>query len=469
MSGTDVTRPRDPGGLASRTRVSRSRTARVLRRFGWYRRSRLWVVPTVGVATALVLAAITSTVDVTLVGDTAPLPVFSGEADTARSMLQLIGTSIATLTALVLTIVAVVLQLATQSLSPRAVRTFLQDPKSHVTLGLFVLTFVYVLVVLQLLGRIHDAEQDVLVSVSVTTAFVLAVASIQMFIVYADHIIHQARATSVLERLADDTLEALETQYPMGLDDTVEVPLPDGEPDLVIRAPRSGHILEIDVPALMDAITDHDVVVVMVPAIGDHIPTDGRLFELHGDLARGLDTERLEATIDVDAERSITQDVPFGFRLLVDIAERALSPGVNDPTTAVQVLDRLHDLLRQLGGRTFPSGWHTDRDGVPRLYVSQPTWETFVALAFEEIRHYGADSLQVLRRSRAALLDLLHELPDHRHPALERQLELCDELLEASFTTELQRRSARRPDMQGIGSGGGFEPTSERPRRDERP
>ena len=436
--------------------MSRSRTSRILRRFAWYRRSRLWVVPTMGVLAAILLATLTLTLDDRLISEGAPFPVFSGEADTARSMMSLIATSIATLTALVLTIVSVVLQLATQSLSPRAVRTFLQDPKSHLTLGLFVLTFVYVLVVLQQLGRIRDVEQDLVVSISVTTAFVLAVASIQMFIVYADHIIHQARVTSVIERVGDDTLAMIVDQYPRsGAADEITGELPDRVPDLVVRAPRKGHILEIDVAALLDAVADREVVVAMIPAIGDFIPSDGRLFELYGDA--DVDPARLAGTVDIDAERSITQDVPFGFRLLVDIAERALSSGVNDPTTATQALDRLHDLLRQLGTRPFPTGWHADEHGEPRLFVAQPTWELFVALAFEEIRHYGRDSLQVARRSRAALLDLVDELPDDRHAALHRQLRLLDDMVEEGFTSDLERQAARFPDAQGIGSGEGFD------------
>lgn len=442
--------------------MSRSRTSRVLRRFAWYRRSRLWVVPTMGVLTAMLLATLTLTLDARVISEGAPFPVFSGEADTARSMMSLIATSIATLTALVLTIVSVVLQLATQSLSPRAVRTFLQDPKSHVTLGLFVLTFVYVLVVLQQLGRIRDVEQDLVVSVSVTTAFVLAVASIQMFIVYADHIIHQARVTSVIERVGDDTLAMIDDQYPRsGVTGEVTGKIPDRDPDLVVHAPRKGHILEIDVAALLEAVAERDVVVAMIPAIGDFIPSDGRLFELYGDA--DVQPAELADTVDIDAERSITQDVPFGFRLLVDIAERALSSGVNDPTTATQAIDRLHDLLRQLGTRTFPTGWHADERGEPRLFVPQPTWELFVALAFEEIRHYGRDSLQVARRSRAALHDLLDELPDHRHAAVHRQLRLLDDMVEEAFSSDLEREAARFPDAQGIGSGRGFGATDDPP------
>lgn len=123
-----------------RTSSDRPRTSSYLREFVWYRRARLWVVPSVGAATALLLAAISLSIDHFLITDEAPFPVFSGAPDTARSMLSLIATAIATLTALILTIVAVVIQLATQALSPRAVRTFLQDAHSHLTIGTFVTT-----------------------------------------------------------------------------------------------------------------------------------------------------------------------------------------------------------------------------------------------------------------------------------------------------------------------------------------
>jgi uncharacterized membrane protein len=205
----------------------------------------------------------------------------------------------------------------------------------------------------------------------------------------------------------------------------------------------------------MEVIGDHEVQVVMVPSIGDFIPTDGRLLEVYGE--GEIDEAALAATVVIDAERSIQQDVPFGFRLLIDIAERGLSPGVNDPTTARQVLDQLHDLLRTLGSRPIPTGWHADDDGTPRLFVPQPTWATFVALAFEEIRHYGANSLQVVRRMRSIVDSLLEDLPEDRHPPLRRQAELLDEVAERSFGSEAERAVARHADAQGIGSGGGFD------------
>ncbi len=443
--------------------VNGTRPSPILQRFRWYRRSRLWVVPSAGAAIAVVLGAASLTIDHAVITDAAPFPIFSGSPSTARSMLALIATSMATLTALVLTVVAVVLQLATQALSPRAVRTFLQDAQSHLTLGVFVTTFTYALVILQELNLTYDTQDELIKSSSVAIAFVLAVVSLGMFISYVDHIVHLARVTSIIDRIANETRDAIAREY-AGEDagaQPVEGRIPDRPPDVVIRSPRHGVILEIDIPALVNEAAQQDVVIAMIPARGDFIPIDGRLFEVYG--VDGADEQRLMRSVEIDAERSITQDVPFGFRLLVDIAERALSTGVNDPTTATQVIDQLHDLLQRLGSRPFPSGWHADDAGEPRLLVPLPTWDTYVALAFEEIRHYGRGSLAVVRRLRSAAEALIAELPDHRRPPLARQLAILDKAAEKHFDVEAERRAARHVDVQGIGSGDGFVATDTPP------
>jgi uncharacterized membrane protein len=438
--------------------MARPRTSNYLREFRWYRRSRLWVVPSAGAATALLLAAVSLSLDFHVVPDPAPFPIFSGEPDTARTILSLIATSMATLTALILTIVAVIIQLATQALSPRAVRTFLQDAHSHLTIGTFVTTFTYVLVVLQQFEFTRGEGDEVVTSSSVTIAFVLAVVSLGMFISYVDHIIHQARVTSIIDRIGNETRYAIEQEYPPAdrAPEPVSGDLPAEGPDRVLRSQRNGVILEIDVPGLMRAIQKTDVVLAMVPAVGDFIPTGGRLFEVYGELE--LEPDQLMRTVEIDAERSIMQDVPFGMRLLVDIAERSLSSGINDPTTATQVVDELHDLLLLLGSRPFPNGWHADAEGEPRLHVPMPPWDVYVALAFEEIRHHGAGTLQVVRRIRSAVEDLMVDLPEDRHPALQRQIRLLDETAEWAFKSDAEREAARHPDAQGIGSGDGFRP-----------
>jgi uncharacterized membrane protein len=266
--------------------------------------------------------------------------------------------------------------------------------------------------------------------------------------------------TSIIDRIGRETRYMIDQEYPPKdrAPEPIVGTIPKRPPDQIIRAKKNGVILEIDVKALISHIRGKNTIIVMAPAVGDFIPTGGRLLEVYRDRdgSAEIDTEALLSTVQVDAERSITQDVPFGFRLLVDIAERSLSKGINDPSTATQVIDQLHDLLRQLGTRPFPTGWHCE-NRTPRLFVTQPTWETLVALAFEEIRYYGSDSIQIARRLRCVLLNLLDELPEDRHAPLVRQMHLLDEVIDRSSMLKAEKSAARHPDPQGIGSGVGFD------------
>jgi uncharacterized membrane protein len=164
-------------------------------------------------------------------------------------------------------------------------------------------------------------------------------------------------------------------------------------------------------------------VLVLVPRVGDYVPVGAPLIAIHADpeLSRGdpgAGAELILGAVALDTERSMEQDLAFGFRQLVDIAERALSPGVNDPTTAVQAIDVLHDLLRALATRTLPAGCWRDGDGQVRLVVPQYQFADFLDLAAGEIWHYGAGAAQVPGRL-AAMLDDLHiaALPAYR-PAI---------------------------------------------------
>ena len=151
-------------------------------------------------------------------------------------------------------------------------------------------------------------------------------------------------------------------------------------------------------------------------------------------------------------ERTLEQDVAYGLRLLVDIAERSLSDSpFQDPTTAVQAIDRLHDCLRQLARRPFPDGKLSDADGIVRLVVPSMDWDAYVHLAFDEIRLAGAGSPQVSRRLHAALEDLLTVAPPDRRLVLQSQLDQLNELTAQVMTDESDARMSSNGDRQGIG------------------
>jgi uncharacterized membrane protein len=145
------------------------------------------------------------------------------------------------------------------------------------------------------------------------------------------------------------------------------------------------------------------------------------------------------------------QDPMFAFRILTDIALKALSAAINDPTTAVLAIDQLHRLLRVVGKRSLHVEEITDKSGQVRVILRTPNWEDFVHISFREIRQYGASSIQIARRQRAAIENLIQNLPAHRHDALLVELTLLDRAIASKHPFPEDLALARIPDSQGLG------------------
>jgi uncharacterized membrane protein len=165
-----------------------------------------------------------------------------------------------------------------------------------------------------------------------------------------------------------------------------------------------------------------------------------------------IDEGKLRGAVAFGAERTIEQDATFAFRVLVDIAIKALSKAINDPTTAVVAIDQLHRLLRVVGQRHLRVEQIRDGSGQVRVIFRTPNWEDFVHLAFCEIRHYGAENMQIARRLRAMIENLIKTLPEFRHPALREQLDLLDRTLERIYVIPEDLALARVADSQGLGA-----------------
>jgi uncharacterized membrane protein len=195
-------------------------------------------------------------------------------------------------------------------------------------------------------------------------------------------------------------------------------------------------------------------VIEFAPQVGDFVAVDEPLFYLYGG-AKNADETVLRAFIIFGSERTIEQDPTFAFRIVADIALKALSPAINDPTTAVLAVDQLHRMLRSVGKRHLRTDEIVDDNGDVRVILRTPNWEDFVHLAVSEIRMCGAGNLQIARRLRAMIENLEQTLPDHRHPALRVQLQLLERDLERVYRNQEDLELARIADPQGLGGNSG--------------
>ena len=402
----------------------RSLTARVRR--GWSGLvSGYWFIPTLILVAASALGLGLVEVDARSEADGHRVG-FTGGPNSARELLSAIASSTLTLAALVFTITVVVLQLASSQFSPRVLRTFLQDRRNQATLGVFLATFVYALIVLRAV-RGDDGSTDTFVpGISTSVSFALVVLSVGLFVQYIHNITTSIRVIEIIDRISKETAAAIESVHPADPETSDVVGSALVPPTRTIRAETRGVVTSVDVDRLCQVAVRADVCLTVVPRMGDFVPTGRPLVAVHDhDGGLGDDQEsEIRKAVTLDKERDLIEDPAFGFRQLVDIAERALSPGVNDPTTAAQCLDHLHDLLGRLAHRPLPPRVTRTVQGRVRVVMPQPTWDDYVALAVDEIRHWGAGSIQIHQRISSLLNDLAAAVEPERSVVIMEQLRL---------------------------------------------
>ena len=227
----------------------------------------------------------------------------------------------------------------------------------------------------------------------------------------------------------------------------------------ILHRGKSAIVVAVNVEMLFVEAEKAKGVIEFVPHVGDFVGSGEPLFLLHGG-AEAVDERKLQASVVLGAERTMDQDPLFAFRILADIAIKALSKAINDPTTAVLAIDQLHRLLRSAGTRNLRTDQILDRAGNLRVIFRTPNWEDFVHLAFSEIRFYGAENIQIARRLRAMIVNLTETLPPQRHTALAKELELLDRAIESLYVLPGDLKLARIPDSQGLGGSSHTEPES---------
>jgi uncharacterized membrane protein len=388
-------------------------------------RSAIWLVPSLCVAVSVVLAVGLIVADAKL-GPSGGLLLFPGPPSGARSFLSAIVQAMISFTGVVISITIVVLQLSSGQFSPRVLRHFMRDRIIQYSLGVFVATFTYAMVVLRAVrGGAGSHQANFVPRLAVTGAFVLVLASVGMFIAYIGHVTNMIRVATIIASIGADTravLARLDPGEPPG-DGEVSPPCRG-----TIAAPRHGAVVSVNTAGLVSLAAERDCVLRLTVRIGDFLPEGAALFEVHGDA--GVLTPAADAAarrwitavchyIAFDTEPTMEQDAAFGFRQLVDIALQALSPSVNAPTTAAQAIDEMHDLLRRLVTAPPHGGCYRDEDGKRRLLM--PTYEIadYLRLVITEIWHYGHDAPQIPGRLRRMLDDLQAAARPEYRPAIE--------------------------------------------------
>jgi uncharacterized membrane protein len=297
--------------------------------------STLWLIPLGCLLAGVALSFVTTAIDSANGFDLLPRSL-TGSPEAATQILATIASSTVSLAALVLSLSLVVIQLAMGQFSPRIVGSLLKDRRSQWAIGIFVGTVAFTILSLRRVG-----EGGQVPGLTMLVAFVLGLASFAALLLYIHHTGQSLRVAGLIDLVGDDLRAELDNRY--------DEPLAEGAPEAaadIIVAPEPGVVCEVDRALLVEFAAAADCRLELVPMMGDFVPAGAPLIRVDGDAAR-LDRTTTAQAIVLGAERTHTRDPAYGFRKLVDIAERSIADPFDDPTTAVQAIDRLHDCLRQ--------------------------------------------------------------------------------------------------------------------------
>lgn len=411
-------------------------------RISSYFRTSLWVTSVLGALVALVLVRILHGLEVAMGWES------QFNSSTTMTLLATLASSMFTFIVFVCSALLLAVQLASAQLTPRLVGLVLQSRLIRFSLALFVFTFAFTL---GALIRIRDTVPLLTPHVAVYSCLL----SLCVFLFLVDRVCYVLRTTGAFATVARLGSEVITNVYPHLLSEPRGKSNGTGagrkpEPKATILNLGEGVVLACDGRGLMTLAQRFDCLIEMVPQVGDFVAEGQPLFHLYG---KGPlpPAAMLHNSVAIGPERTLEQDPAFAFRILVDIASKGLSPAINDPTTAVLALDQIEYLLRQLGTRRLDEGRRHDQHGGLRLVYRTPNWEDFVYLAVTEIRQFGATSIQIARRLKAMLENLIQYLPQERGPVLKLELDLLERSTKRFFADKEDKAMAAISDCQGVG------------------
>ena len=317
------------------------------------------------------------------------------DLQSARAVLETIATVTVSVAGLAFSVTVVALQLASQQLSPRVLRTFQGDRLSQAVLAVLLGTFGYALMVLAKL-----TERGV-PALSVTVAIVGAVAAFGLFVAFIHHIVVSLKASTILKRISRDGREAVERRWPSEVgadpDDASAAEAAAhgrmlGPPVAVVRSQRAGFVSGVHGNGLMALAADQDLLIEQRAALGRFLFSGSEVARVWGGPDGAHDVaDRVIGCFELNDERSLAVDVAYPVRQLADVALRALSPSLNDPTTAENAIDSMGELLVQFARAPGPASIRVDEAGVPRMITIVPGLDDLVRVGFEQVRVSAAN------------------------------------------------------------------------------
>lgn len=377
-------------------------------------------------------------------------------APIATALFASIASGMLAFTGIVFSLAFVMVQFSSIAYSPRLVFWLSRDPVIWHGMGIFTATFLYSIVALAWVdhggsGRVPFLSAWLVILLLIASVMVLGLLVQRLALIQVQGVLRFVgnKGRQIIAEVHPSMLPAEgEPKEQENISTRVTTDL--AVTQTIVHSGEPMAIAAYDVQALVGLARKAGGLIAMPFAAGDTV-IDGDCFLrlLGGRVA--LPASDLMRAVRFERERTFEQDPKYALRLLVDIAIRALSPAVNDPTTAVQALDQITDLLRRLGSRQLRIGRIKDEQGILRLTFPTPTWEDYLSLAFDEIRIYGVTSVQVMRRLRAVLHDLAGAIVLERQTAVRQHIAHLDVMVKASFPDTEDQELALRQDRQGIG------------------
>lgn len=414
-------------------------------------KSTFWFIPILIILSAVVGAIALLTIDARV--DYKPegilSNIFTGSSESARSILSVIATAMVGVAGTVFSITLVALTLASSQFGSRLLRNFMLERVNQVVLGSYIATYVYCLIVL---NTVKDTEVlSFIPTISVFVAIIIAVANIILLIIFIHHIAISIQANKVISDISESLSKSIKRLYPEDLEDA---DLPQKEPDIEeikknythtynIISPDSGYLQYVDYEAMFNKAKHNNYFIELYYMPGDYLVEDQKVGVLYSNNSEKVDDEERDAEdilnpyFIIGNVRIPQQDIEFSIHQMVEVADRALSPGVNDPYTAISCIDNLTATICQLSKVKFPTDYKFDKDGILRVLAKNISFNGTLNTAFRHIRQYSANNPPVAIRLMESLNTIYHFTNNkaHKH-AVKVHAEMVHRQAKNSFDEE---------------------------------